>query len=293
MRWPAALLFGMALVALGSGCRSCDPVESELRAREQDVRELREELERSQLYNQALQQELGAVRGEPCTPDAKPVAAYPVRSVALGRQTGGRPSDHGPGDDALQVLLEPRDPEGQAIKAPGSLVVQAIEVNPQGLKTPLSAWEIPPDQLRRAWRSGLFTNGYSLTLPWKVYPSTEKLRVVAQFRTADGRLFEADKDITVRLTPEAQRKPLPPADGGPVLPAPNNVLPPPHPLEPGANGGAEAARFTPAGQGHTTSTSLWHKAVPPPAAEILRPVPVEAPATTPERPVIAPLAEGL
>ena len=100
MRWPAALLFGMALVALGSGCRSCDPVESELRAREQDVRELREELERSQLYNQALQQELGAVRGEPCTPDGKPVAAYPVRSVALGRQTGGRPSDHGPGDDA-------------------------------------------------------------------------------------------------------------------------------------------------------------------------------------------------
>src|SRR5438270_1320051 len=110
MRWPAAMLFGLMLLACGPGCRSCDVVESELRARESDVRQLREELERSQLYNQALQQELHTLRGDTSLSGgtAQPAAPSPVCSVVLGRQTGGRPSECGPGDDALQVLLEPR-----------------------------------------------------------------------------------------------------------------------------------------------------------------------------------------
>ena len=42
-----------------------------------------------------------------------------------------------------------------------------------------------------------------------VYPSGNKVRVVARFSLSDGRTFEADKDVTVRPTPLAQRKPLP------------------------------------------------------------------------------------
>ena len=213
MRWPAPWLFGMTLAAC-AGCHSCGVVESQLRARENDVRELKEELERTEFYNQTLQNELRALRGEQPLPD-KAATAYPVRSLALGRQTGGRPADHGPGDGSLQVMVEPRDPDNQPIKAPGSLLVTAVEVSTEGLKRPLSSWEISPDQLRRSWRNGLFNTGYSLTLPWKVWPSTEKLRVVVVFRMPDGRVFEADKDVTVRLVPLNQRPALPaPAPAG-------------------------------------------------------------------------------
>src|SRR5437588_8542286 len=101
MRWPAPWLFGMTLAACAAGCRSGEVVESQLRARESDVRELKEELGRTEFYNQALQNELRVLRGEQPLPDK--AAAYPVRSLALGRSTGGHASEHGPGDDALQV----------------------------------------------------------------------------------------------------------------------------------------------------------------------------------------------
>ena len=270
MRCLVASCFGLALVVAACGCRSCHRVESELRARETDVRELREELDRCSIFNQALQHELRSLRGDlPPGSDGQPPAAYPVRSIVLGRQTGGRDSENCPGDSSLQVQLEPRDTEGHAIKAPGSLFLQVQEITKEGVKRPLSSWEIPQDKLRKTWKPGLLTTGYVLNLPWKVWPSTDKLRVTAQFQLADGRVFEADKDITVRVTP-ADRRPVvapeakpPDAESGPVLPAPRT--------------------FDPAKLGQTNSQpesngpSLLWKSVEPQTssvADILSPVPL-------------------
>jgi hypothetical protein len=295
MRCLVAPCFGLALLVAVCGCRSCDRVESELRGRENEVRQLREELDRTSIYNQSLQQELHSLRGElGVGPDGHTPAAYPVQSVALGRQTGGRSNTDCPGDDALQVQLEPKDPEGQSIKAPGQLLVLVQEITPEGIKRPLSSWAIPPEQMRRSWRSGLLTTGYVVNLPWKVWPSTEKLRVIAQFQLTDGRVFEADKDITVRLTPvnkrpasvpDAKSTPSTPTtppktpsgrEEGPILlPAPQRIepskpsTPPPADATPGPFLGAARAK---------TPLNDWQQVEPPlapPATEILRPVPLK------------------
>src|SRR5262245_57310065 len=205
MRRTVAMTLAFVLVVGAAGCRSCDKVESELRVKEEEVRELREELDRTGCANRALEREVMALRGLP-GPDGvvhRPVEPYPVRSLALGRGTRGVPSETLPGDEALQVMVEPRDCEGQAIKAPGTLVVEALEVTKEGLKRPLSAWEVGPEQLRTKWQNGLFNTGYSLTFPWRVWPTTDQLRVVARFRLLDGRTFEADRDITIRVLPVA------------------------------------------------------------------------------------------
>src|SRR6516165_8367586 len=119
MRCLVACCLGLSLITMASGCRSCDRVESELRARENDVRELREELDRCGVYNQTLQQEVHSLRGQlGIPPDGPPPAAYPVQKLTLGQRTGGRSNDICPGDDALQVQLEPRDPDTHVIKAP-------------------------------------------------------------------------------------------------------------------------------------------------------------------------------
>jgi hypothetical protein len=231
MRWLVGLCLSAIVLPALIGCRnSCDRVESELRAREQDVRILREELQNAHFYNQLLLRQMQAYAGLPGPDGVVPALSepYPVRSIRFGRQTGGRPSETLPGDDALQVQLEPIDPEGQAIKAPGHLLLQAIEINPEGLKRPLSVWEIPADQLRENWRNGLFTTGYLLTLPWKVWPSTERLRLIALFRMVDGRCFEADKDITVRVLPEYKRKLETPANPNKaIVPSPEKIPPMP------------------------------------------------------------------
>jgi hypothetical protein len=279
MRWPVALTFGLTLLAATSGCRSAgrmDRLESELRARETDLRETREQLDRTLAYTRALQTEVEALRGGTLTPGPGcidiPTPAFPVRSITLGRQTGGYDTGGCPGDDALQIVLEPRDADNQPIKVPGALVVQALEVSPEGIKRPLTTWQVPPEQLRRSWKTGLFASGYQMVLPWKVWPSTEKLRVVAQLRLPDGRTFEADKDVSIRLTPVARRKQLP-AD---PVPAEEPVLPAPRKLD--ADQVGDQTSHFPSRTAESAAPGIpWRKVTPPPAAEILRPVALPEP----------------
>jgi hypothetical protein len=226
-----AVWAGVASLFLACGCRSrCDLVEAELRTKENHLRESREELVREQAYNGALQRELVTLRGNPMVKLSPEEASqtFTLKSIALGRQTGGFNDDNHPGDEALQVAVEPRDGDGHAIKAPGTLIVAALEVTPEGLKKPLCSWQIPPGALRKTWKSGLFSTGYVVVLPWKAYPTQEKMRVVAQFVLADGRSFEADKDVTIKLIPPANRKPLPPEmPSAPDGAYPEIELPPP------------------------------------------------------------------
>jgi len=96
MRCLVAPCFGLALVAAVCGCRSCHRVESELRARELDVLQLREDLDRCSVYNQTLQHELRSLRGEMgLGPDGQPqkseVAAMPQSS---GGGHEGRLKEH-------------------------------------------------------------------------------------------------------------------------------------------------------------------------------------------------------
>ncbi len=240
MRRLGTIVLVALLTAVTSGCRTPprkDLVEAELRVKDQDLRELRGELERSDAYNQYLQRELRALQGLAAVPppsSSEPISPNRVKNIILGRQTGGVDDDGIPGDEALQVVVEPRDSDNHSVKAPGSLLVQALEVTPEGTKKPLSAWNVDAETLRKSWRTGLFGSGYTLTLPWRTWPSASKVRVVVQFIGQDERVFEADRDVVVRLAPEAYRK-MPPVNDGPALPGlprEGDVLPPPRRIEP-------------------------------------------------------------
>jgi hypothetical protein len=253
MRWPAVWLLAGAVSVVG--CRSTEPVEAELRARDHDLHQMRDEISHLEADNDALQRELSAVRQSSAAKITPELASqtYTLRAITLARQTGGYDADDLPGDEALQVVLEPRDTDGHTIKAPGSVDVQAMEITPEGLKRPLCSWHVAPEQLRHSWRSGLLTTAYFLVLPWKAWPTCEKMRIVAQFTLADGRVYEADKDVTVHLMPPAQRQ-APPAEA-PELPNPptpsldGEQLPIPRKVSPGtapSNGMAPAALWQPA-----------------------------------------------
>jgi hypothetical protein len=215
------------LVCFFSGCHSCDLLESELRTRENQLYDVKSELARSEAQNAALVRELTAVRqnGPASITPEQASQTYTLKDIVLGRGTGGYDDDDLPGDEALQVVVEPRDGDSQAIKAPGTLHVEALEISPEGLKAPISAWDIPPERLRRSWRSGLLSSGYILVLPWQQWPASEKIRVVARFTLMDGRMFEADKDVTVHLIPDAQRKSPSSPENRPAAPTEQLPLP--------------------------------------------------------------------
>jgi hypothetical protein len=240
---PVCLCFALAL----AGCRSrSDLVEAELRTRENEVHQLRSDLQRSEMFNHALGHEIfdrGGVLPYPVSPDGSvAVMTNMVKEIVLGRGTGGVDDDK-PGDVALMVVVVPKDVSGSDIKAPGSLIVQVSEIGANGVKAPLSRWDIPALELQKMWRSGLLASGYHVKLPWKVYPTTERIRVAVRLTTLpDNRVFEADKDVTIKLMPGVQPRPMPAADEPPFSPrVPLEALPL---SEPGVNfnSGARAPR---------------------------------------------------
>ena len=203
----------LTLLAL-AGCRHGERVENELRVKDEALREATAELNRTEALADGLRRENEALRSGVCISPEGAASVYGVRKIVLGRATAGVDEDSVPGDEALRVWMEPKDADDHTIKAPGTLQVLVFEINAAGLKIPLSSWEVDDDKLRKAWTQGLLSSGYSITLNWQVPPRVESLRVVARFTTPDGRAFEADRDIKVRLLPGAAGRPEQPITSG-------------------------------------------------------------------------------
>ena len=239
-RRAVALAPALALLLLPS-CKPnqrYDLLEAELRTTNRELAEARAALEHARAVNRAYNPpglvvantHLPAADGG--SPGGVPAAGIQVTDITLARGTGA--ADDGTG---FVVNVVPRDADGSAVKVPATLKVAAWQVSPQGLKTPIGTWELPPDKLRRAWTAGLLTTGYSATLPWQTTPGTGRVRVAVRLTTADGRAFEADREFTVTPTdatpfvpstaavnPVPAVGPLPPVQGRPV-----EELPPPTP----------------------------------------------------------------
>jgi hypothetical protein len=246
----------LTATALAGGCKSrCDLVEAELRLKDRQLREVAEERNRLCALNEAYE---NSQRGSPPCPQVGRggSASVNVKDIEVGRGTGGIDEGRGrSGDEGIQVVIVPRDGDGSAVKAPGGARVTAVQVSPEGLKTPLSTWDVSPPYLCRNWKTGLLSSGYYVSVPWQVLPTSEKLRIVVQFQTPDGAMFEAERDIQVRL-PHLHAEPAPkpldpgiiPAPAGPVgvptlIPAPPQFdptapLPPPTPWTAGPDVGS-------------------------------------------------------
>src|SRR5262249_17875783 len=151
-----------------------DLVEAELRTKERMLRETKEELDRSRLMNDALERDfLRRQHGQP--PGPNDVLLSP-KDIVLGNGTGGVDEDLKPGDEALQVVVVPRDEDRNPVRVVGSLSIAAWEITPTGIKIPLSTWEVSATDLRRTWKGGLIGSGYHVVLNWKKLPVNERLR---------------------------------------------------------------------------------------------------------------------
>jgi hypothetical protein len=199
-----------------AGCRSnnCELVERQLFERESELAEANVEKQRRERQVEGLEAEVTRLQRRLHDGGKEAIGTtLIVRRITLGRLTGGY--DANPdlyGDDALQVLLEPRDIDDASVKAAGSVHIDLYEVSTKGTKDFLSSWDLAAKDIRAKWETPLLGgSAYRLVLPWKIPPSSENLRVVVQFTTLDGVKFEADKDITIR----------PPARAKPKLPQPH------------------------------------------------------------------------
>jgi len=207
-----------------------DLVEADLRSQERHIQELKAEVERKDgtihgldLEVEKLQQ--SAIKNQPA---GEPQAPGVIKEISLGRLTGGyRNNPKSLYDDSVQFLIEPKDADGHAIKVPGSVHIELFEYAANGVKVPLSAWDISQRELRRSWDQPLFGGpSYRILVPFKALPANERMRVVVRFTTLDGKLYEAEKDFTIRLPGPgaAPLMPMAPLPGGYSVVTPGHMI---------------------------------------------------------------------
>ena len=233
-RWLVCLLFAGSF-ASGIGCKPnkrYDLIEAELRTRERELADTRVALEQARNLNRAYaQQALTAEAPPPNSP-----TYVPVKEIVLGRGTGGVFGEGPSGDDALMVVVVPRDEDGAAVKVPARLEIAAWEITTAGLKNPIGNWALPAEKVRPTWRSGLISTGYFVLVPWQTFPTSDRVRIAVRLVTLDGRTFEADRDISVKIAQGSRVNP-PGPHANPAVPGPAPVRPReplfPDPLPPG------------------------------------------------------------
>ncbi len=79
----------------------------------------------------------------------------------------------------------------------------SLKSHNNGVKRPIGKWLVDDGTLRKTWKTGLFSQGYQITLPWQQPPASSKLRVVARLQTLDGRTFEAERDFEATINKNA------------------------------------------------------------------------------------------
>jgi hypothetical protein len=104
-----------------------------------------------------------------------------------------------PGDDAIRVDIVPIDEQGQSLKAAGSFVIEAFDLQAAG-DTQVGKWTFDIQQARNAWLGEAFQYEYLLTCPLKVVPKHSDLTLRVTFTDAlTGRKFSEQRQVRIKL----------------------------------------------------------------------------------------------
>lgn len=199
------------------GCRHAQLIEAELRYQNNRVYELETLLAQRDAEIHTLQAQLAVYQVERPCDDCESSSCKPgadcnsptaegiykcgaLSQIVLGSLTGGRNPDECGVPTGFAVMVIPQDYDGDAFKCPGNAEVTLYQKEKNGRWTAIGTWEIGPAEIRKSWRSSLLGSGYQWNLPWQQMPTSPSLKVVVQFITLDGRVFDAEREFEVKLT---------------------------------------------------------------------------------------------
>jgi hypothetical protein len=145
----------------------------------------------------SLQQSKGTL---PTLPQDRLDRLFTAHGLRFGRLTGGvRLNPRSSGDDAIKVYIVPTDDAGEPLKAAGSFVVEAFDLD-EPSSPRVGHWEFGADESRKNWFGAAMLYNYVLTCPLSTSPKHAKLTLkVAFVDELTSRRFEAQKVIGIAL----------------------------------------------------------------------------------------------
>lgn len=192
-----------------SGCvarGNVDVLEAELRDQEDRLFTLQSQLQSTRHDLAATERETDSLRQQLADRGEKTLAPEQADAVfsAVGLRfrnllTGTLDRDGKPGDDAVNVVIEPHDADGGTVKLPGAMRFELVEAD--GLRS-VGQWEFTAEETRDRWRNGLMGEGFVFRLNWESPPQKERVWLRAELTTVDGRRFTATRELKVELASE-------------------------------------------------------------------------------------------
>ena len=209
---PRYVPIGMALWILGTlGCATrgnVDVLESQLRKQEDQIFAIETQLSQSESELTLARREVQtlrvqlAERGKPTLLPEQSQLLHRLAGVRVQKYfSGGLDRDGVPGDDLLNVVVVPHDEDGETLKSPGELEIEAIDLSAPEGESQLGVWRFSSEEVAKHWHSGL-TSGFQFRMPWQLPPASENVVLQARFRTLDGRQFGTSAEIRVTPNPE-------------------------------------------------------------------------------------------
>ncbi len=204
-RREAAWMPLLCLLAFGcAGRSSTDLLEARLRERETRIADLQADLQRTREELKIARRELHLLERQRRTEDAS--APLPEQLDRLARLeqvalstliSGGLDRDGLPGDEGIVLLLTPLDSDGDLVKVPGQIEIEALELSRPADQQRIGRWTFGTDESRELWHRGFFAAGYLLELPWQTAPRSSEVLIHARFTTVDGRQFDTSRTFPI------------------------------------------------------------------------------------------------
>lgn len=165
------LTLGMLAMPVLTGCFMDTVPEEDYRTAQRELQLTREKLRsvETQLAGQeqttrTLQEDLARLRGL----DQQQALAHLIVPVRLqfASLSGGFDDDRRPGDDGLQLFVQPLDADNHVIKAAGSLKVTILDpLNPPN-RNVVAEYHYDVPTTRKMWYGRMWTSHFSIRCPW-------------------------------------------------------------------------------------------------------------------------------
>lgn len=158
-----------------------------------------------------------------------PTEARVTHIVLNPRLTGGLDFNGAPGDDGLNVVIEPRNQDDVFVPLAGKVSLVLLDPRQEGEAARVARWDLPPDEVQRRIKTDEATApGIHLKLPWNALPpSHEDLLLFVRYETLDGRQVEAQAALTLAVSSKSSTRWTPRSpESTSGRPSPEHAVPP-------------------------------------------------------------------
>jgi hypothetical protein len=162
--------FGSALLTLAANT-SCVSESAKIKECQQQVEQLTLDLRAANEARLAADAEIQALRrrleNDPRLANVTVEQLFTAQRLELASRTGGIDLDGKPGDDGVVVYAQPRDADGDALKAAGEFTIELLDLTQPGRPRSLGTFRFTDrEELRKSWYGGLMTYHYTFKCPF-------------------------------------------------------------------------------------------------------------------------------